>query len=263
MPPVNWSRGSSTRWMSSSEIRRSSRSGSSVRYWLLSVLALVSAVLLGVAAALATRGVPSASLAEARKALDGSSSTVSIVGDSTGNDPDEWVALWAAELGLSRRVELHQWLDGKYGAEPVSFGDRGDELTIWNAGKPGGSAAWAADQLDIVQPERPDLVIFNVGHNNTSANVAGQLSQMKSVVSQRWGGSVPQVVILQNPSRGDLKDKQTATLGTVASWAASNEVPTIDVTSAFTRPARFLRDDVHPNPLGSRIWADVVADALN
>ena len=249
--------------MGSSEIRRSRRRGPSVRTWLLSVLALLTAVVVVAALTLSTssRPIPAASLTKARSALDGSA-TVSIIGDSTGNDSDEWVALWAAELGLSRRVVLHQWLDGRFRVPAQSFGKNGSNLTMWNASKPGGAAAWAADQLDIVQPERPSLVIFNVGHNNTSANVAGQLSEMKARVSARWG-SVPQVVILQNPSTGALKDKQAETLLAVARWAASKEVPTIDVTAAFIQPERLLRDDVHPNPEGSRIWAAVVARALD
>lgn len=226
------------------------------RYWLLALLALLTTALVGSASVRATG--PAASLTQAREALDGSA-TISIIGDSTGNDLNEWVALWAADLGADRQVTLNRWLDGRYRADPVRYGDRGDAVTIWNASHPGGAASWAVDQLAAVQPECPDLVILNLGHNNTEANVAPQLEQLHLQLSE----GVPVVLVLQNPGRGAHRDPQAATLRSAAEWAAIRRVPTIDVTASFTKPDRQMLDDIHPNEIGSRTWADTVNETFS
>ena len=207
--------------------------------------------------------VKPASLEAARAALR-TASTVSVIGDSTGNDVGEWVTLWADHLGRRDRVEVHQWADAdhKYLDSPLTYGEDGRRLAIWNAGKPGGSADWAAGQIAEVEPERPGLVILSVAHNNTEDDVAGQLDTVRRAITERWG-DVPLVVILQNPGLGDQAERQAATLRAVRAWTLRNGVPAIDVESAFKNPRELMVDNAHPNAEGSRIWADVVSDALD
>jgi lysophospholipase L1-like esterase len=204
-----------------------------------------------------------ATLEDARRALRGSA-TLSVIGDSTGDQPGEWVELWARRLADDgRRVALHQWAVDRFQPEPVQGPADGDEITIWNASLSGGQANWANDQLDAVQPERPDLILLSVGHNNLSTNIAGQLDELQRELDRRWDGQdIPLIAILQNPGHGEHEGRQKATLDVLRTWAADQSVPTIDVTSAFTDPATQLQDGVHPNERGSQIWADTVADAL-
>jgi hypothetical protein len=254
--------------------------------WLVGLLAIVTAALVAAALMRGTTGVavpaappassspspspsPSAepeaaTLDDARRALRGSA-TLSVIGDSTGDERGEWVELWARRLADDgRQVALHQWAVDRFEPEPVQGRGEGDEITIWNASLSGGQANWANDQLESVQPERPDLILLSVGHNNLSTNIAGQLDELQRELGRRWDGQdIPLVAILQNPGRGEHEGRQNATLGVLRTWAADQGVPTIDVTSAFTDPAKQLHDDVHPNERGSRVWADTVADALS
>lgn len=204
-----------------------------------------------------TAAPPPASLDDARQVLTGPA-TIQIIGDSTGNDGNEWVALWAQHLGRDHRITLHQWLDGQYKPPPLAYGDSGPRTTIWNASQAGGAANWAVEQLDVVEAESADLLILSLGKNNTSTDVAGQLDQLTETLKP----DVPQVLILQNPSRGNLEDQQAATSKAAERWAAGQGIPTIDAGAAFTDPPTQMYDDVHPNEAGSRAWADVVADAL-
>jgi len=230
------------------------------QYWLVGGLALLTAILLSLLV-VRTIDAPSAteaSLSGARKVLRGPA-TISVIGDSTGNDDNEWVALWAADLGRDRQVTLHMWRTGRYRSEPLMFGQRGDQITIWNGSHGGGAANWAIDQLDIVQPEQPDLIILSLGHNNTEGDIISQLEQLRGRLSE----GVPVVLILQNPGRGDRKERQAATLRAAQGWARTRSVPIIDVNAVFTDPDRQMFDTAHPNELGSRVWAETVAEALS
>ena len=205
-----------------------------------------------------------ASLGAARRALTGPA-TISVIGDSTGDAAGEWVDLWAQHLADDgRRVTLHQWATDQYASQPTTYGDGGDrEVSIWNAGKPGGTADWAADRLGTVQPERPDLLILSLGHNNRHTDVDAQLDRLRGDMKNRWDDpTIPTVVILQNPRRHEREAPQAATLRSIRAWATDHDVPTIDVTSAFADPDRQMLDDAHPNPAGSEAWATTVADAL-
>lgn len=236
---------------------RSNRRRNVATYWLVGILTAAIAACTGLALVRDAGAPRAATLSDARAALDGAS-TLSIIGDSTGNDADEWVALWAADLGRSRQVTVQQWLRGDWRPEQLTYGDRGARLTIWNAGEPGGAAAWAVGQLGTVQPEPPDLTLISVGHNNTSDDIVGQLDQLQ----QQLDPGVPLVLLLQNPGRGDRQKRQAATLHAANSWARDHRVPTIDVTAAFTDPDRQMVDDAHPNAAGSRVWAERVGAAL-
>ena len=68
---------------------------------------------------------------------------ISVLGDSTGNDTDEWVAGWAGHLAeKDASVTLHRWdaASHSYTSEPLLYGDGDREITIWNGALPGGSA---------------------------------------------------------------------------------------------------------------------------
>ena len=135
-------------------------------------------------------------------------------------------------------------------------------MTIWNASQSGARANFAANIVDTVQPERPDFVIYNFGHNNTSANIGAQLSETRDAITERRG-QIPAVVMLQNPGRDQHGLVQHETLAEVARWADENGLPTIPVTSAFEPDvAKLMLDDVHPNETGMKVWARVLEDTI-
>lgn len=81
-------------------------------------------------------------------------------------------------------------------------------------------------------------------------------------MESEYGADIALVAIAQNPAIGALEDRSNTNRGLIVSAADERSVPVIDMYSAFTDagdPADLLRDDVHPNGDGSRVWADTVA----
>ena len=194
--------------------------------------------------------------------------TISVLGDSTGNDPNEWVAVWAEHLGETHRVTMHRWQGERGGyneARTLTYGTGGSSVAIWNMSEPGATASYPADKLPAGQPEKPDLVILSFGHNNDKTSVGSQLGQVRRSLNQQWHADVPTLVVLQNPGVNEHGARQRETLVAVARWAEKVSLPTIDVASAFdnaeNRPS-LMYDDIHPNRKGSRLWAKVVGKAL-
>lgn len=187
-------------------------------------------------------------------------SVVSVLGDSTGNDPGEWVDLWARHLGESRRVVEHtwSWKFGRWNDVPIRYGTGTDVVTIWNASMPGATPQYALDRLATMLPARPDLVVLNYGHNGFPADTVAGLAKLKAA------SKAPCWVVLQNPGLADHAAAQDKNLAAIGAWAKATGTPTIDVTSAFRArgPALLMRDHAHPNPAGSALWATVVERAL-
>lgn len=204
----------------------------------------------------------------AAKAAMGGARSVLVLGDSTGNSIDEWVALWGRSMTDVRTMMTRQW-DAKverFAPEFTHLGGHGPELTLWNLSQPGALADYPVTRLTAVK-STPDLVIYSFGHNDTFTDIGPHLDATAQAVAKRWG-DVPQVVILQNPTTGKLalRDSNvTAYLRTT--WAPEHGAATIDVEKAFLEDGRplqdLLRDTTHPNAAGSELWARVVAKALS
>jgi lysophospholipase L1-like esterase len=241
------------------------------RLVLVVAVALVAVVLLGGSVSYGAGGRASAAeLQQARAVLSRTTpAVVSVLGDSTGNDPGEWVDLWAADLGATRRVTLHQWDTGTKDWKPavVRYGTAGQQLTIWNGSQNRAQAADPIMRLARFQPERPDLVLYSFGHNNNADTIVDGLQATIDADDEHWNARLVRVVILQNPSRQRPGEGQQRTLRAVDAWATRTGQPTIDVTAAFrassTDLPALLMDDLHPNAAGSRVWAGAVADALS
>lgn len=206
-----------------------------------------------------------ASLVPARHVLSSDKPvTVSVLGDSTGNASGEWVDLWAQRLASDHAVTEHlinstllEWSSATndYGTGPA--------VTIWNAGVPGAAAEYPIPRLGKLQPEKPDLVIYSLGHNNSADNIADQMGDLTAAVQKRWG-DVPEVAILQNPRTFRGEDHEQ-TIPALRDWALFSRTPFVDVHAAFAgRPlgSLLLDDGIHPNGAGSALWAQTVAKAL-
>ena len=225
-----------------------------------------------VAAAVLVLGLPPAgaagSLAAARAALAGRGPVVvSVLGDSTGNEDGEWVDLWARSLGSKRRVVLHQWDDDHGGWQPRvrTYGTRGPAVTIWNGSKSGAAAGYAHARLQVLEPDRPDLVVYSFGHNHSPGKAVGPMRSLVDAVEARWRGTPSEVVILQNPELGARAAKHARVEAELRAWAARAGLPTIDVFGAYQSRADeplLLKDFHHPNAAGSAVWATVVEEAL-
>lgn len=193
---------------------------------------------------------------------------VAVLGDSTGNDPFEWVALWANSLAVDRAVTVHGWDDQTlaYGPETV-LSTVGPEVEIWNMSAPGRPAGYAVDMIRKAVPERPDLVIYNYGHNNTAGDIGPGIELSMDAIRSLHGGGVESVLIAQNPSVTDLAERQEETVWRVSSFVGPVlDAPVIDVFGAFAEAdvpvRRLLLDGTHPNEEGQQLWADTVTDAL-
>lgn len=193
----------------------------------------------------------------------GGKTTVSVMGDSTGNSGGEWVDLWARHLGGTASVQMHMWDETieDWKPQPVFYGSGPKQIEIWNGSHPGASIEYGLDGLDKLQPARPDFAIFNYGHNQALTKIDEGLGGLSQKIDAKWGVKVPAVVTVQNPSQGDREVTSAAAAARVSEWGPRQGFPVIDVVAAFAEagplPA-LLRDNVHPNDAGSRIWADKV-----
>jgi len=197
--------------------------------------------------------------------------TISVLGDSTGNSTGEWVDLWGKHLSTTASVTIHLWDQDKESWRPNATaypGPEGRTIEIWNGSQPGSTADYPSSRLKVMQPNKPDFVILNFGHNGSAGAVASQLQQTTDAVSAQWGGKLPTVAILQNAAGAPRTMQTDANQNVLKAWAVSTGIPTIDVRSAFDALPdlkAYLVDDglgVHPNPAGQQIWADTVVATL-
>lgn len=192
--------------------------------------------------------------------------TISVLGDSTGNSTGEWVDLWAKDLTRYGTVTLHLWDEKAHTWLPTPTVYEGGEraITIWNGSQPGSHFAYALQRIDTMVPEQPSFVIHNYGHNKATKRVDAGAMDLLAAVDQKWG-TTPAVLVLQNPSRNSRQMFSAESVSLLRDWAARTGYPTVDVNAAFVAPGpidALLVDDVHPNPAGSRIWADTIKAAL-
>lgn len=190
--------------------------------------------------------------------------SVLVVGDSTGNDPGEWVDLWARDLALDREVRLHSWDVGsaQFGAEPTVYGT-GRAMEIWNLSYPGAAADYAPKLQEVAA--EPAAVIVNIGHDRSPQAIRRAIRTTSDAIDDRWG-EVLMAWVLQNPSTGAAAPDQEDAVEFVRSLATTERVPVIDVHAQFLRAdslATLLVDDSRPNDRGSRLWADTVERALD
>lgn len=196
--------------------------------------------------------------------------TISVLGDSTGNASGEWVDLWAQSLTKYGTVTLHLW-DAKaddWNQKVLTYPGPARPITIWNGSKSGSTHLYALQFIDKIQPEKPAFQILNYGHNNLSLRADGGSADLMRGLAAKWASDVPTVVTLQNPAVGARASQSAASVFHLRDWAARKGHPVIDVENAFNNagnlPSLILEDGlgVHPNPAGSRIWADTVTATL-
>lgn len=188
-----------------------------------------------------------------------------VIGDSTGDQDGEWVALTARHLGdgYDRPVVLRHWdlRDGRY-RNPVRIPGSGRVLAVDNFSASGKDPRYSARHLDAAAAERPDLVLISHGHNTGEVRV--QLEELFDALMDRWTQPPAVAVILQNP-RTDAPQQGMAAAADVRAFAADHPgVGVIDVRREFAARGvdGLLADGLHPTAAGSRLWAETVWAAL-
>jgi lysophospholipase L1-like esterase len=190
--------------------------------------------------------------------------TVSVLGDSTGNDDGEWVRLWAQHLAADATVTVHTWKEGAAKWPAVTYGTGARTVTIWNGSMPGSNGLYARQSFAALQPQRPDLVIFNYGHNTSTSGTRADVETLQRMAQTRWKAAVPFAVTLQNASRGQYRAVSAQSVKDLRAWTSEQKIPVVDIESVI--PAQnldaLLLDDVHPNQQGSKLWADKIIQTL-
>jgi hypothetical protein len=196
--------------------------------------------------------------------------TLTVLGDSTGNDGDEWVANLARSIAdeKGRPVTYCAWdaAAGRYSA-PLTFG-QGDAapVTIWNGSAAGEGPDYSLANLPALAPSPSDVLVVNHGHNFvTPQQGAADEAALITATAARWQTAPAVAVTLQNPRLTDAA-AQDANLAAVRELVVDSSYAVIDVASAFrAQPdlaALLQADGTHPDAAGQAIWVDTVRRAL-
>lgn len=194
--------------------------------------------------------------------------TLNVLGDSTGNDSDEYVFLLAQQLSdiYNRPTIIHVWADGKgYAKEVPVGGGENAPIHIWNGSVPGQTGAYAKKNIDEMARKDADLIIVNYGHNYSGAwNAQTITRQLVTLLDQKIGAK-PMLFMLQNPWSPETPGS-TAVAGAMREIVTGSKYEYVDVYKAFKdtgKAASLMHDHIHPNPAGSQVWADAVASKLS
>lgn len=195
---------------------------------------------------------------------------ITVLGDSTGNQPTEWVGLIAQRIAdeYGRVVTMHNWSPdaNRYVSDTV-FGTAGAPVVIWNGSAAGKTAQYSIEWFSTLSPEASNLTIINHGHNSPLAASDG----IKQLTDMAYAEGTDEVaIVLQNP-RADKPDRaalEAETFKQIGQRFGDPTSPTdvIDVFSAFPTDDSLRdlleQDGIHPNQAGQQLWADTVASAL-
>lgn len=207
------------------------------------------------------------------KLASGQDATFLVIGDSTGNAPDEWVYRFFAEIGLQNptaRVAYRLYAGGQtsgsdaYDPEvAIQEGSGGPTIHIWNASVATTNPTYllGAKKASAIDAVAPDCIIWNHGQNTVSPMPAHAqrdcfLMGFENVRLEHPG--VPHVVMLQNPRRDD--DLMASVIAELTALCAEyGDVTLIDGYSAYIaagKPSGWYTDINHPNATGSGVLMD-------
>lgn len=197
--------------------------------------------------------------------------TISVLGDSVGNDPGEWVSKWAESLASDRVVTVRH-----FDWQRVAWKSLGEvfapdhetskaQVTVWNFGWPGGTPLRAAQHLKVGVPAKPDLALVSFGHNVGPKAVVPHYEALASALSKRWG-AVPTVTTLAHMTP-IVRPGQAEGRVILLRWLRARGLPYVDERSVFdvalAEQRSVFHDAVHPNLLGYRLISDLVEAALS
>jgi hypothetical protein len=193
--------------------------------------------------------------------------TISVLGDSTGNERGEWVDLYAKHLAKYGTVTVHFW-DPKgefYHPKTETYPGPDRPIVIWDGAMPGANPQYGIENLQELQPVKPSFVMMNYGHNQGKDGASALVWRLSATIEDKWGQQIDEIVTLQNPSLNIRTAVSARSVADLEGYALRFGRPVLDVHGAFEKAGNLpglLQDDVHPNPAGSRIWADTVIGVL-
>jgi hypothetical protein len=211
-----------------------------------------------------------------------SDAAILVIGDSTGNAPDEWVSLCTQKLAAmfpAYTVKINYWNEStgtEYNAPTViQTGTGAYTLNVWNCSASGQVPGYVQGSRwsTAVVPTSPDLIFINHGHNMGDSSSAVYYEQVGRntffSLTEELTLLFPTagiVLIAQNPSLISGRETWQAHKANVIEQVASlRSYGFIDVHQAFVdtnNVAAYIGDQTHPNALGSKLWADVVTKAI-
>ncbi|WP_176475355.1 SGNH/GDSL hydrolase family protein [Kocuria sp. WN036] len=197
--------------------------------------------------------------------------SMTVLGDSTGNEPDEWVYLVTEELAAAtgRPAVIHNWSSESHSYEGSNRmeGD-GEPIIVWNGSASGESAAYTLEHRSTLSPGSPNLVVINHGHNHaTSAEASSQIATLAGRVRNASEDPPALAITLQNPRTGGQENKHANVIRHLREdWTDREDVTVLDVFAAFDKADNLERlvheDGTHPTEAGQRLWADTVLDVM-
>lgn len=197
--------------------------------------------------------------------------TITILGDSTGDADDEWVARLAQGISAKydRTVAYSAWDIATAAYAPSQNFGRGEAagaVSIWNGSAAGQGPFYSQTHLREMAPEPSDLIIISHGHNFTDpAGGAAKEAQLASLAASEWDNSPQMVIVLQN-ARTTRATVQDANMSSLSAVFADTEYTVVDVYAAFKAEPNLagllLDDGVHPNAAGQTLWFETVVDSL-
>lgn len=192
--------------------------------------------------------------------------SVLVIGDGSGDEPDEWVAVWARDhLATTATVSYNAWdrVANQY-APTVGYGTEGPAITVWNASVR--APDMALEPARIAQAwQTADLVLLSYGHRRAPSTITAQLDEVLAAIRAK-NAKVPIVVMIQNPDRADTETVQRQNTQKVQAWAVAHSFANVDIYSAFmadaTQRNTMVESDGSPSPQGSQLWAMKLAKSL-
>jgi lysophospholipase L1-like esterase len=206
----------------------------------------------------------------------GQSAVITLLGDSTGNEPSEWfytLSVWLAGRNPTHRTTYRMWSDPLQAYDTATVlgagAASGPALTIYNASVPGTKAGYATDPTRFAKltAHVSDLYVINYSHNEGAATTYPGYADLTSALQARHpaAGIIP---VLQNPEGPGAAGKTGQQIAAhdqriqiIRTLAGENRWPVIDAYSAFRADGRsqatLVLDGVHPSPAGHAIWAAV------
>jgi lysophospholipase L1-like esterase len=204
---------------------------------------------------------------------DASDVNIVVAGDSTGDEPDEWVFLLTLELARlypGYNINYYLWNRRNPGwpSTPwvIQQGAPGNHaLNVWNMSVSGTRENYGLTYAEsVIVPKQPDLLFVSYGHNDgadTDRFRWGIQSLVETVAAQSPQTEI--LLIAQNPETGN--SYQQAHAAELAQLASEEHVELVDVLGAFQAtgdPSAYVKDGIHPTVGGSYLWMNTVLAAL-
>lgn len=188
-----------------------------------------------------------------------------VLGDSTGNDQNEWVYLMAQRLGpmFPAYTIKHTLWDPVGFAWPVpdvlSVGTGAQSITVYSGSVAGARTTYAQGGLwgSMIQGLAPDVVMINYGHNQGAtpgAWFSDYINLTEALLEVFPGAGIVQII--QNPETLNTLQGQRATV--YEAIARMRGFGTVNIHQVFFDYGNWnpdlMADNVHPNSAGQLLW---------